>query len=109
MNIRSIDLQVLIPKATEVSKNQQISDHQRMVQQQNVSQEWQQISMQRQNQIQHAPQTEHGTIKQAPEREKKNGKQQHAQARTRDTKKSEELADTEQTDPTRGNLIDIKT
>lgn len=108
MSIRSIDLQVLIPRVTEVSKTQQISENQRAVQQQHFSEEWRQISTQRQNQVLHTAHAEEGMIQDALERDGNPGYQRRNQKRQ--TKKAtDSAAETNHDDPIRGNIIDIKT
>lgn len=107
MNIRSIDLQVLIPRTTEVSKAQQTHDHQAALQQQQNAAEWQQLSAARQQQVQRTPQSAGGKVDPDDKREGRGQQEQQ----TRD--EARQAADTESMDggqdPLRGHHIDIKT
>lgn len=109
MNVGSLDLQVLIPRSTDISKVQQNADQQPALQQQQFAAEWQQISDQRQHQIQNSSKSEGGKIK-ADERErrqhaKSDPESSHSQKRKSDTDSPEEHA----ADPFLGNKVDIKT
>lgn len=108
MNIRSIDLQVLIPRVTEVSKNQQVVENQRAVQQQQFVEEWRHISMQRQTQIQHTSHAEEGIIHDTLERDGK-PKQWRRDQKSRKKGTDESVEEVNHNDPLRGNIIDIKT
>ena len=106
MTIRAIDLQVLIPRSTEVSKVQQVSDHQAALQQQQHAEQWQHIAANRQQQVQRTPQNAGGKID--PDAERHKNAQQEAgnkKHQPNDRAEPEELA----SDPTRGRKIDIKT
>lgn len=111
MNIRPVDLQVLIPRSTEVSKAQQLTDHQVIVQQQQFAEELQQTMVDRQQQVQGTPKSEGGTV-QRDKDERNRG--QHNRWRKLKAKTLEQ--DSNSTgdnvnldDPIRGHLIDIKT
>lgn len=110
MNIRPVDLQVLIPRATEVGKSQQVIDHQSSLQQQQFAEQWQQISTKRQQQVQEAPKGEGGKIQ---NEKKEQGKQKGGKHRQKNG--VADLTDDEITnnasldDPVRGHTIDIKT
>lgn len=52
MSINPIELQVLIPKATEVGKAQNLANRQETLQQQHVAAQWNDISTNRQHQVQ---------------------------------------------------------
>ena len=52
MGIRPIDLQVLIPRSTEVSRIQQLYDQKNSLNEQQYAAEWRQISANRQQQVQ---------------------------------------------------------
>ena len=105
MNIRSIDLQVLIPRVTEVSKTQQTVSNQNSLEQQHFSEEWRQISTQRQHQIQNTSQTQEGVI---TERDSEGNNQKKRQHKQRQGKKRADLDSSEPYDRIRGSIIDIK-
>lgn len=109
MSIRSIDLQVLIPRATEASKTQQNSENQRAVQQQHFSAEWRQISTQRQTQVSHTSHAEEGMIRDALERDGNQGHQRRKQKRQSPESIDKAADEVTHDDPVRGNIIDIKT
>jgi len=111
LTIRPVDLQVLIPRVTEVSKTQHVTDHQDILQQQQFAGQWQQIAENRQQQVQ-------GTTKSAEDkvgREKHPKEQDHSknEKKDQDFKSNNTDADminhASSEDPVRGNLIDIKT
>ena len=107
MNIRSIDLQVLIPRTTEVSKTQQILENQSSLQQQQFAEEWRNIATLRQQQIQHTSQTEEGVIR---DRDSGNDHQKKENEKPKRKKNANgSVKDTTGSDPVRGNIIDIKT
>ncbi len=58
MSIRPIELQVLIPRVGEIGKVQQISDRQMLLQQQQVADQWINISQRRNNQVQNVNKSE---------------------------------------------------
>ena len=62
LTIRPVDLQVLIPRVTEVSKTQHVTDHQDILQQQQFAGEWLQISANRQEQVQGTTKNEDGKV-----------------------------------------------
>lgn len=107
MNIRSIDLQVLIPRATEVAKTQNTFDQQNIVNQQQSAEQWQKISADRQHQVQNTSKGEGGKIKERGESPSKH-QQQQAQSHSAHTAQDENEG-TEGEDPVRGHTIDIKT
>jgi hypothetical protein len=109
MNIRSVDLQVLIPRSTEVGKTQQINQHQNTLQQQHMAEEWQSISTQRQRQVLLASKTEGGVVKEGYDRENGHSKQRHSQEQSHSTTSSPASVEQDHDNPLLGNIIDIKT
>ncbi len=109
MTIRPVDLQVIIPRVTEVGKSQHIGNHQETLQQQQFADKWQHISTNRQKQVQNAEKSDSTKIKQ--ENHPKEGQHGKKEEHQRNTKSQD--ADMENhasnEDPVRGNLIDIKT
>ena len=111
MTIRPVDLQVLIPRVTEVGKTQHITDHQDTLQQQQFAGKWQKISEKREQQVQGTTKSEDGKVgwdKNSKEQSNSKNGQKH-----QDGKHSNAEADmvnhASSEDPVRGNLIDIKT
>ena len=107
MNIRSIDLQVLIPRATEAGKVQQLTNQQTVVEQQQFAAQFQEITKERKQQVQHVPKTENGKISRDKEHEQQHQSQQNSSFQ----RHQKDLADQEEIipDPLRGHVIDIKT
>lgn len=116
MSIRPVDLQVIIPRATEVSKTQQSSDHQIISQQQQFAEQWQQISARRQQKVQSTSETEGAKVHRDKEKSNKNkdlkqGSQSSegfSEQHSNDAKSCNGVP-TQAVDPMRGHLIDIKT
>lgn len=108
MSIRSIDLQVLIPRATEASKNQQTNDHQNSLQQQQQSEAWRQIAANRQHQVQNTPKSAGGKIEQEREKEKRREQDQKKESSDHHSGAQDSSKDTI-ADPALGHSIDIKT
>lgn len=105
MSVRSIDLQVLIPRATEVSRVQQASNHQAELAQQQSAAQWQQLAAARQQQVQHAPQSAGGKVE--PDAKEGQGRREDGK---RDRRREQAEAEAiEGADPVRGHMIDIKT
>lgn len=109
MTIRPIDMQIIIPRATEVGKAQHTLDQQNIQQQQHFAAQWQQISEKRQQQVQHTGKSEQGKVNR-----EKESKQQFFSERDHhesDTKEKDDEDHSPQTnpDPIRGSRIDIKT
>lgn len=109
MNIRPIDLQVLIPHATEVSKTQAITNQQGIQQQQQFAEQFQKISTDMQHQVQSTAKSVETKVR----REKDKNQEQHS-SKQRDQavvllEKEEDTVDKDEQDPIRGHLIDIIT
>lgn len=109
MNVGSLDLQVLIPRSTDVSKVQQNADQQPAMQQQQFAAEWQQISAQRQQQIQNSSKSEGSKIK-ADERERRQqAKGEHEDSHSQKRQSDPDCPEEHASDPFLGNKVDIKT
>lgn len=106
MTIRSIDLQVLIPRVTEVSKTQHILDQQNALQQQQVAEQMHQLAALRQQQIQKTPKNAGGKIE--DEAQNKNG-QHNSHEKHGSSPNDEDEKQDEGVDPLRGRHVDIKT
>jgi hypothetical protein len=110
MNIRSIDLQVLIPHATEVSKAQHTANQQTASQQQDFAAQWQRISQDRQQQVQTVNQSEGGKIKEKKEDpDKRRNRGSKEQTQRKDGNAQPPHAPQAFPDPALGHRIDIKT
>ena len=111
MTIKPVDLQVLIPRVTEVGKTQHVTDHQDILQQQQFAGQWQQISGKRQKQVQSTVNSEEGKVN----REKHPKEQSHSRNGQKDQDvnhghiNADMVNHASSEDPVRGNLIDIKT
>jgi len=109
MNIRSIDLQVLIPRATDASKMQQANDHQNSLQQQQFAEQLKQLTAKQQQQVQNTPKNA-GPKVQDQERQKK--QQQEKEEEKRGNADSQDPASDvsfSSVGPSLGYRIDIKT
>jgi len=102
VTIRAIDLQVLIPRVTEVGKVQQIADHQGALQQQQGAEQWQKLSATRQQQVQKSAQNTGGKVD--PDADKDRRQEEHKRGRRQHEDEAEDSPD-----PIRGHTIDIKT
>ena len=111
MTIRPVDLQVLIPRVTEVGKTQHVTDHQDTLQQQQFAGQWQQISAKREQQVQGTNKSEDGKVG----RENNSKEQSHSKDGKKHPNIKQSNIDADMVnhasseDPVRGNLIDIKT
>lgn len=103
MTVRAIDLQVMIPRVTEVSKVQQIAEHQGALQQQQGADQWQKLAATRQQQVQKSSQNAGGKVD--PDAE---NKERHQEQRKKGSRHREDEAE-DSPDPIRGHTIDIKT
>ena len=110
MTIRPVDLQVVIPRVTEVSKTQHTLNQQDTLQQQQFEGKWQQISTKRERQVQGTKKSEESRVGEKHPQEQNNSK---GEKKSRDDKAGKKDADhgnhPSHEDPVRGNLIDIKT
>lgn len=114
MNIRSIDLQVLIPHATEVSKTQHAVNQHSTAQQQDFANHWQQIAQNRQKQVQTLNQTDGGKVAREQEQQEKGRKKKDSQEQRREESIPEARSKANasqhvQSNSILGNTIDIKT
>lgn len=108
MTINSIDLQVLIPRATEVGKSQQVLNQQDTLQQQQFAGQWKEIADNRQHQVQGTPKSEGGKVGREKEsREHKNSNEQ--KQRDKKSADADKVNHASNEDPIRGHVIDIKT
>lgn len=107
MNIRSIDLQVLIPKTAEVAKIQQNINQQPAIAQEEFAAIWQQVSSDNQRKIQKAPSSEGGKINRGNEHSRKQSENETDNQQELSAENKNESNAKEQTDPVRGHHIDI--
>ncbi len=105
MTIRAIDLQVLIPRVTEVGKLQQIADQQVTTQQQQVAAQQQQAAALRQQQVQQTPRNAGAKVNPDAAHGERHQEEQHKGRRGQEHEAEEKGA----ADPIRGHTIDIKT
>lgn len=113
MNIRPIDLQVMIPKTTEVSRIAQAQDQQGALQQQQKTENWQHTLVQRRQQVQTTPagnRSNRVDTENLDEDEKKKGTKQDEQSgKESGGDETKESSATPAKDPKLGGRIDIKT
>ena len=111
LTIRPVDLQVLIPRVTEVGKNQHITDHQDTLQQQQFAGKWQHVSANRQKQVQGTTKSEEGKVQEKNSKEQSHSKdgQKQQDVKHSKTDAADMVNHASNGDPVRGNLIDIKT
>lgn len=110
VNIRSIDLQVLIPRSAEVSRVQQVTDQQNALQQQQHAAEWKQITADRQHQVQSTPKNAGGKVgEKAREESKHNRRDQDKNKDSAGVQSDAPEQSHDASDPVRGHHVDIKT
>lgn len=105
MNITPMDMQVIIPKATEVGKGQQTRDHQNVFQQQHGAAQLQQQSDRKLQQVQTSEKSEGKKIK---EEENRKNQQESNQKNSQEKQTEEKEAAAMAVDQFRGQHIDIK-
>ncbi|WP_093791708.1 hypothetical protein [Sporomusa acidovorans] len=115
MSIRSIDMQVLIPKATEVGKQQNNLTQQSITQQQQFAEQMQKMAEVRQHQVQEIVKSKDGRIERDTTKDR-NSRNQHHNNGENASKTAKESLETESIenltvsqDPIRGRIVDIKT
>ncbi|WP_425060884.1 hypothetical protein SCACP_16410 [Sporomusa carbonis] len=116
MSIRSIDMQVLIPRATEVGKHQQNIAQQSTVQQQQFAEQMQKTAEVRQHQVQSLVKSQGGKVERDETKEKQSKHRSNGYLRQDTAIDRDDTADHENTenttvgrDPALGHIIDIKT
>lgn len=104
MNISPLDMQVIIPKSTEVAKLQHVRDQQSVVQHEQGAVKFEQQSDAKLTQVQTSEKSEGQKIKdqQKKEKEKKESEKRNA------NRKEEETEEISVTDTIRGRNIDIR-
>lgn len=112
MSIRPIDMQVLIPRSTEVGVQQNNIAQQSTLQQQQFAEQMAKVAEVRQQQVQSIAKGQGGKVEREGSKEK-NNRRQSAQAEQKGSTDSEELVEEEtesvRLDPILGHIIDIKT
>lgn len=109
MTIRPVDLQVIIPRVTEVSKTQHTMNQQETLQQQQFEGKWQQISAKREHQVQGTKESEASRVKEKHAKEQNRPKDGKKQGDDKKGTDHDQINHPSHEDPIRGNLIDIKT
>ena len=109
MSIRPIEMQVLIPKVTEVSKAQHVQNNRGNIQQQEIAAAFQKELEHRQKQVQDTSKSEHRKV----DRDKEHEKNKHAWS-GEDEKKDgthdgEKSGESNQDPLHRGAILDITT
>lgn len=108
LTIRPVDLQVVIPRVTEVAKTQHTTNQQDTLQQQQFAGQWQQIAANRQQQVQGTKkdETKVGRERHTQEHSSEKEGQKHHEDKHSDADMENHPSNQ---DPVRGNLVDIKT
>lgn len=106
MTVRSIDMQVLIPRATEVSRVQQITDQQTSLQQQQFAQQLQAVVAHRRQYAQPLAKTDHAAVHDQGARQE--GREQREAERHQPSMHADDVDDGG-TEPSKGHIIDIRT
>lgn len=115
MSIRSIDMQVLIPKATEVGKQQSNIAQQGTLQQQQFAEQMQKTAAVRQQQVQEIVKGQGGKVEREETKDRHTKQSRHyAQSNDKQQKDLLEPDNIEDDasinyDPVLGHIIDIKT
>jgi hypothetical protein len=105
MNISPLDMQVIIPKSTEVAKSQQVKDHQSVVQQEHGAVEFQQQADVKLTQVQTTEKSQGEKIKNKQNKEQsKREASQHGSHQEEHTDEEIPMA----VDTIRGRHVDIK-
>lgn len=110
MSIRSIDMQVLIPRATEVQKQQNTLGQQSTLQQQQIAEQLQKTAEIRQHQVQDVEKSQSGRVNRdetAEERSASYYPRKEPAAKPVETEEEENPVSGR--DPVLGHIIDIKT
>lgn len=112
MNIRSMDLQVLFPKTTEVAKTQQQLNQQNTLQQHELAAQWQKISQMRQQQVQFVDPTGTNKVQRELDQEKQQQQQKRHQQKSAHIN-TDDIVDKQAEQPLErgilGRKVDIKT
>ena len=117
MNIRPIDLQVMIPRATDAAKVAALNERQAVTQQQQLAEHAKQTANEKQHQVQTAA-ASHPSGKVTTEDLNQEKRQEHSQQGEKGEKKTKEGSEEDVVpkshaaappDPIRGHKIDIKT
>lgn len=106
MSITPVDMQVIIPKSTEVGKNQQARDHQEVFQQQFGATEFRENANQKLRQVNKKDEAEGEKIKDDPEHGNKQGYSQNRHSKRKEHEDTDEVVMA--VDTLRGRTIDIK-
>ena len=113
MNIRPVDLQVLVPRTIDVAKMASVHDQQAATQQQQLSANLKQAVEAKQRQVQTALSAQHdGRVgMQELDQEKRKGRRQHEGRNDRENQESEQETGSSAIPPVSmlGHTIDIKT
>lgn len=104
MNITPVDMQVVIPKATEVGKAQQARDFQDVLQQENGAAQFQQTVEHKLRQVQNTEKSEGKRVKEEAEKKKKKQQEEQQKRREQQAQGTVKFA----VDVSRGRNIDIK-
>lgn len=103
MTVRSIDMQVLLPKISEANRSQPIQNQQNQTQQQQFAAQFQKQADIQRHQVQNSNKSEGSKITQDDQKNKS-----HDQRENHRKDNTEEETAVSAKDPVKGNLLDIK-
>ncbi|TWH48625.1 hypothetical protein [Sporomusa sp. KB1] len=116
MSIRAIDMQVIIPKATEVGAQQNNLAHQGTLQQQQFAEQMEKAAQVRQQQVQSVEKGQGGKVERDNKKENSNSKRGASDFNQNHNAVPQESLESENSeqgimppDPVLGHIIDIKT
>jgi hypothetical protein len=116
MSIRSIDMQVLIPRATEAQKHQNNITQQGSLQQQQLAEQMQKTAEVRQHQVQSLVKSQGGLVERDESKDQQSKHRSNRDPQQNPTTSQVDICDQESTDstavsqdPVLGHIVDIKT
>ena len=109
VSIRSIDMQVLVPRATEVQKQQNTMVQQGVLQQQQIAEQMQKTAEIRQHQVQDIEKSQSGRVNRDEEKEERSSHHPRKDLAANQLKTDEDEISISGQDPVLGHIIDIKT
>ena len=113
MSIKPVDMQVILPQATDVGKFQAVQNDKSMISQQLFAEKLQKEAAQRQEQVQETERGEFGKVNREQEREKREKNKKKPQAKTAQAKtendhgKAGNKRQPQNLDPLLGTNLDI--
>jgi hypothetical protein len=107
MSIRTVDMQVMLPKASEVSRVQQIQQHENTLQQQDSASQIANQAVKTETTVNKTPRDEAALIRERQEKQKKQGKK-GGNDETKQNNDNDELETKPGSGDSKGLRIDIR-